>query len=95
MPGQLDQFVRGYAVLFVGVMRMRADGAIDIVEPLDDRQQFAKTLDPRRDRDHAADARFRRPRHDRVEIIGKVRKVQMAMAVDQHGERAQAAVGSI
>ena len=35
------------------------------------------------------------PRHDRVEIAGKVRKVQMAMTVDQHGKCAQAASGSI
>jgi len=35
------------------------------------------------------------PRHDPVEIVGEVRKVQMAMAVDQHDKRAQAAVGSM
>jgi hypothetical protein len=95
MARQLDQLVRGNAVLFVGVMRMGANRAIDIVEPLGDCEQFAEPPDPRRDRDHASDASLCCPRHDPFEIIGEVRKVQMAMAVDQHDKRAQAAVGSM
>ena len=44
--------------------------------------------DARRDRDHPLDARRRRARDDRLEFVGEIGKVEMAMAVDQPHRRA-------
>ena len=84
MLGQRDQFIRRNAVLFIGVMRMGADRAIDVGKALGDVEQSAEPLHPRRDRHDAADAGLRCTRDNAVEIAGKVRKIQMAVAVDQH-----------
>ena len=46
MPRQLDQFVRGNPVLFVGVMRMGADRAIDVRKSLRDRQAAHRDASP-------------------------------------------------
>ena len=95
MLRQLDQFVRGNAVFLVGVMRMGADRAIDVRKSLGDREQPGKPPHPRRDRDDAADAGGLGARDDAVEIVGEIRKIEMAVAVDEHGVRtAQSAVGS-
>ena len=51
---------------------------------LGDGEQLGVPLHPRRDRDHAADAGRARARDDGVELVGEVRKIEMAMAVDQH-----------
>ena len=96
MPRQLDQFARGNAVFFVGVMRMGADRAIDVGKPLRDREQRAEPPHPRRDRDDAPDAGGGGARHDAVEIVGEIREIEMAVAVDQHRvQTVHAAVGSI
>src|ERR1035437_6412879 len=94
VPRQLDQFVRGNPVFFIGVMRMRADRAINVRKSLGYRQQSAKTSDPRRDGDDAPDAGGLCPRHDGVEIIDEVRKIEMAVAVDEHRLIIQAAGSS-
>ncbi len=94
MPRQLDQFVGGYFFL-IGVVRMGADRAIDVWKPLGDRKEFAETPHPRRDGDNASDPCSRRPRHDGVEIIGEVRKIQVTVAIYQHRiPTVQAADGS-
>ncbi len=68
------------------LVRMRADGEIDVVVSLRDLDQPLSRLDPRADGDHALDARRARARDDRVEFVGEVGKVEMAVAVDQpHG----------
>src|SRR6266849_5989628 len=56
MISQFDQFTCGNSVLFVGVMRMGADRAIDIRKSLRDCEQRAEAPDPRRDGDDAAAA---------------------------------------
>ena len=95
MLGQLDQFAGGNAVFLVGVMRMGADRAIDVGKPLGDGEQPAEPLDPGRDGDDAADPRRLGARDDAVEILGEIRKVEMAVAVDEHGlQTVQSAFGS-
>ena len=69
----------------VGVMRMRADRAVNVGKTLGDRQHIGELAHARRDRDHARDAGRSRARDNGVELVGKIRKIQMAMAVDQHG----------
>ena len=44
---------------------------------------------PRRDRDDAADAGRTGAADDGVKLAGKIRKIEMAMAVDQHGHALQ------
>ena len=95
MLRQLDQFAGGNAVLFISVMRMGADRAIDVGKPLGDGEQPAEPLHPGRDGDDAADAGRLGARDDGVEVLGKIRKVEMAVAVDEHGlQTAQSAFGS-
>ena len=95
MLGQLDQLAGGNAVFLICLMRMGADRAIDVGKPLGDGEQPAEPLDPRRDRDDTADPGRLGARNDGVEILGKIRKVEMAVAVDEHGwQTAQSAFGS-
>ena len=95
MLGQLDQFAGGNAVFLIGLMRMGADRAIDVGKSLGDGQQPAEPPHPRRDGDDTTDPGGLGARDDGVEIIGKIRKVEMAMAVDEHGlQTAQSAFGS-
>jgi hypothetical protein len=96
MPRQLDQFVGGNPVFFIGVMRMRANRTLDVRKVLCDRQQPAETPHSGRDGDDAPDPGGVRSRDDAVEIFGKVRKIEVAMAIDEHGSpTVQAAVGSM
>jgi hypothetical protein len=95
MSRQFDQFVSRNSILLVGVMRVRADRTIDVRKFLRYREQAAKTSHPRRDGDDAADPGGIRSRDDAVEIVGEIRKIEMAMAVDEHGLTVQAALGSI
>src|SRR5450631_3193010 len=80
MPGQCDQFVGGNSVFFIGMMRMGADRAIDDWKPLGDFKQSAKPSHPRRDGDDTSNACSRSPCHDAIEVVGKIRKIQVAMA---------------
>jgi hypothetical protein len=84
MAREFDQLGGGNAVFFVGVMRMGADRTIDVRKPLGDLDQFGKPPHPRRDGDHASNAGGSGPRHDAIEVVGEIGKVQMAMAIDQH-----------
>src|SRR6185437_16606407 len=70
--------------LLVRVMRMRAERAIDVGKTLGDRQHPIKPPHACRDRDHARQARRACARHDRLKLVGKIRKIEMAMTVDQH-----------
>ena len=96
MPSQFDQFAHGNAVFFVGLMRMGADRAIDVGKSPGDFQQRAQPPHPGRDREDAADPGGGGAADQGVEIVGEIRKIEMAMAVDKHrGLTVQAAVGSI
>ena len=69
------------------LMRMRADGEIDVGEPLGQRLIDGAARDSGRDRHHALDARRARARDDGVEFFGEIGKIEMAMAVDEgHGD---------
>jgi len=93
--GQFDQFAWGNPILFIGLMRMGADRAIDVRKSLRDRKQRAETPHPRRYRDDAPYPGGFRARDNAVEIVGKVGKVEVAVAVDKHRiATVQAAVGS-
>src|SRR5882757_5011859 len=84
MIRQLDQFVRGNPGFLVGVMRMGADRAIDVWKSLRDCQQPANAPHPRRDGHDAPNACGRSPRHDGVKVVGEIRKIEMAVAVDKY-----------
>ena len=78
-----DQLVDRDVELLVGVVRMGADRAIDVGKALGDREQLGVALDPRRDGDDAGDAGCLRARDHGIELAGEVRKIEMAVAVDQ------------
>ena len=85
MPRVGDEIVHCYVQLLVRVMRMRADRAIDVRKTLRDRQHAGKAPHARRDRDQRAPSPPPRARiDDRVNLAGKIRKIEMAMTVDQH-----------
>ena len=84
VPRMGDQIVRRDVQLFVRIMRMRADRAKNIGKALCDRQHAGEAAHARRDGDKAPDAGVSGARDDRVELAGKIGKVEMAMAVDQH-----------
>ena len=64
---------------------MGADRAKDIGEAVGDRQQFIVTAHARGDRDHPPDAGTTGAANHGVELVGKIGKIEMAMAVNQHG----------
>ena len=76
------------------VMRMGADGAEHVGKTLGNGQNLCELAHPSRDGDHAADAGCARAGHHRVELGGKIGKIQMAVAIDKHGPQAFAASGS-
>src|SRR5438093_12439809 len=69
------------------VMRMRADRAEHVFEALGDRQHFGVAPHPGRDRYNFRQTRRLRALDDAVELRSEIRKIEMAMAVDQHGVR--------
>ena len=70
------------------LMRMGADGEEHVVVPLRDRGHAGRLRDSRADGDHALDAGRARALDDRVEVVGEVGKIEVAMAVDDHRLRA-------
>ncbi len=81
---QRNQLLGGNAVLLIRMMRVRADRTIDVWKARRDVEQTLDALHPRRDGHHAADTRGLGAGDDPVQILGEVRKIQMAMTVDQH-----------
>ena len=71
--------------LLVGVMRMGSHRAVDVGESLRNRKQIALLLHPRGDCHHAPHAGILGAADNGVELAGEIRKVEMAVAVDQHG----------
>ena len=84
MPRGRDQIGRGYVELFMGVMRMRADRAEHVGKALGDGEQFRLALHSRGNRDHALDPGGAGARDHGVKLRGKIGKIEMAMAVDEH-----------
>ncbi len=79
-----DQLVDRDVELLVGVVRVGADRAIDLGKALGDGEQLGVPLDPGRDGDDAPDAGRLRARDHGIELAREVRKIEMAVAVDQH-----------
>ena len=84
MLGQRDQFFGWNPVFLVGLVRMGADRAIDLRIFFRDSEKRIEASHPCRDRDDTPDAGGLGPRDNAVEVVGKIRKVEMAMAIDEH-----------
>ena len=84
MVGERNQFFRGHVRLFRRMMRMGADGAIDLIMSLGDAEHLVEAPHPRRDGDHQADARGLGAREHRLALRRKIGKIEMAVAIDQH-----------
>jgi hypothetical protein len=81
--------VRGRHIrLFIRVVRMRADRAKYIIVRAGNLLDVGEFLDPRADGDHPPDAFSAGARNDCVALGGEIRKIEMTMAVDQHGQAA-------
>ena len=65
------------------LVRMGSDGEEDAVIALGDLGDPRRLVDPRADGDHPLDAGGVRPLDDRIEFVGEVGKIEMAVAVDQ------------
>jgi len=84
MGRQSDKVLAGHIEFFRRIVRMGADGAIDFFESLSDSKDLVKSLHARRDGHHAADAGGQGAGDDGRPLLGEVRKVEMAVAVDEH-----------
>lgn len=82
MGRHADQFLDGHVGLLARIVWVGADRAVDIVVGLGDRQHLVELAHPGRDRDHHADAGGLGARDDGVEFLGEIRKIEMAVAVD-------------
>ena len=70
--------------LLMCIMRMSAERAVNIRKAVRYRKHFGLPPNARRDRNHTLDTGGAGARHHRIELIGKIREIEMAMAVDQH-----------
>ena len=84
MARQLDQLFDHNVGLLGGIVRMGADRAEHIVMGLDQAAQLVELADPRRDRHHQADPCRPGAVEQAVKIGAELRKIEMAVAVDQH-----------
>jgi hypothetical protein len=78
------QIGRGDVELLVGAVRMGADRTVDVRESLRDCNEIVVLLHLRGDCHHPADAGVAGAPDNSVEVAGEIRKIEMAMAVDQH-----------
>ena len=96
MRVRADQVIDRDVELLVRVVRMGADRAIDVRKALRDRQHLGVPLRTRVEIvTMRADAGRLRARHHGVELVREIRKIEMAMAVDQHGQHRSAASGRL
>ena len=86
--GALDQLGGRDVEFLVGMVRMGADGAEHLREFLGNGQHLGVFLHPRRNGHDAADAGRPRPRDDSLDLAGKIGKIEMAVAVDEHAHAA-------
>ena len=87
MARRLDQAVGRALPLLLRLVRMDADRAPDVVVALGDRAHLVELVEPRADGQHARDAGRAGAREHARLVAGKLGKVEMAMAVDQHQRR--------
>src|SRR4051794_13456300 len=84
MLRQLNQLFSRNTVFLVCMVRMGADGAIDVRKTLRDCEQRIEMLHPRGDRDNTPYSGGLGARDNGIEVVGKIRKIEMAVAVDKH-----------
>ncbi len=84
MARRRDQPVGVALPLVLGLVRMDADRAPDIVVPLGDGADALELVEARADRQHGADSRRLRARQHARLVDCELGKVEMTMAVDQH-----------
>ena len=80
-----EQLVQRHILLVMCIVRMGANRAEHIVKAFGNCQYLREFPHPRRDRHHAFDTRIASACHDSIKLVGEIGKIQMAMAVDQHG----------
>src|SRR4051794_14530713 len=74
---------------------MSANRAPHIVARFGDGANRRELIEPRADRQHGTDASYPRTRKDRITLAGEIRKIEMAMAVDQHAPCPHPAAASL
>src|SRR5438552_11692776 len=84
MAGKPHQLVGGHVELFRRLVWMSPDRAIHLIVSFSDFKDLLKALHTCRDRHHAADSGLQSAGDDGRPLLGEVRKVEMAMAVDKH-----------
>ena len=85
MARSADQLVDADVELFMRVMGMRAERAVDVGKALGDAEHLGMSFDSRRDGHDARNAGCLRAGNHGVELVGKIGEIEMAVAVDQHG----------
>ena len=80
----LDQPVGGALPLLLRLVRMNADRAPDVAVTLGNGPDPLELVEARADRQHATDAGHAGACQHRLFVAGKLGKIEMAMAVDQH-----------
>ena len=81
---QRDQRLGVDVQFLVGVMRMRADRTENLGKFFSNGKHLREFTHAGADCDHAANAGGARPLHHSVQLAGEIRKIQVAVAVDEH-----------
>ena len=84
MLAQRHELRRVDVEFLMGIMRMRTDRAEYVGKFLGDRQHLRQFSHARRDRHHAANTGGACARDNGVQLRREFRKIQMAVAVDEH-----------
>jgi len=82
--GRGDEVGNRHVRFLGGMVRMRADRAIDVVETLGDGAERGEFPDLGRDRHQARDLGGAGAREHGIELGGKIGKIEVAVAVDEH-----------
>ena len=83
MARATDQLIDGDVELLVGMVGMRAERAIDLRKSLGNGEHIVMPFDPGRDGDHGFNAGRLRTCDHGLDIAGKIRKIEVTVAVDQ------------
>jgi hypothetical protein len=78
-----DQLLDRDVELLMGVMGMGPDRAIDLRKSLGDREHFSMPPYPGRDGDDTGDAGCPRACNHGLDLLRKVRKIEVTVAIDQ------------
>ncbi len=86
MAAQPHDLLGRDAALLIRVVGVRADRAEDVVVRLGDGEQDGKLPDARRDGHHDSHARSLGTREKALAVLGELRKIEVAVMVDQHAD---------